>query len=425
MSGCVRGARVGAWLSPPRAVRPGRRTGRGGRSPRRCRPIADGTPSRSRATSGSGRCSRPPGARPRRRGRRTLPPMRGPGPERDLAQRPLAGQHARQAHRAAGGGLPDDPRAPGIRGHGRRPGRGVRPDQQWLHRIIGNLPNVGRVHIGKWGDGAVHLHVWFMARTAAGQPGASATSPPSGTTSCLRRRRDVWRADLARIAAAARQPRRPRAGLSTVAVQQAIRKAVSPAGVDSVASTPSTRAPGGPVRHHPARPRPAPGSPSNQAATEPSGSLRTQPRTPWRSASSWHAHRKLHALHPAGHPDLDRDLAHPACPFQRIAPGRYAAASGSAGDDLLDAAYDGGDLVARRTGERERVGHQRVELRPGQAEPLVGGEPVEQVVVGAALRASPAPRATACSLIASCATSRPTPLRTAAISTLVVARNGR
>jgi len=69
----------------------------------------------------------------------------------------------------------------------------------WLHRIIGNLPNVGRVHIGKWGDGAVHLHVWFMARTAqVGQSlGNFATvwddilpPPPE----------DVWRADLARIA---------------------------------------------------------------------------------------------------------------------------------------------------------------------------------------------------------------------------------
>lgn len=35
-----------------------------------------------------------------------------------------------------------------------------------LHRIMQNLPNVGRVHIGKWGDGSQHLHVWFMARFA-------------------------------------------------------------------------------------------------------------------------------------------------------------------------------------------------------------------------------------------------------------------
>lgn len=69
----------------------------------------------------------------------------------------------------------------------------------WLHRIIGNLPHVGRVHIGKWGDGAVHLHVWFMARTERiGQSlGNFATAwddilPPPPE--------DVWRADLAQIA---------------------------------------------------------------------------------------------------------------------------------------------------------------------------------------------------------------------------------
>jgi diadenosine tetraphosphate (Ap4A) HIT family hydrolase len=69
----------------------------------------------------------------------------------------------------------------------------------WLHRIIGNLPHVGQVHIGKWGDGSVHLHVWFMARTERiGQcRGNFATAwddilPPPPE--------DVWRADLARIA---------------------------------------------------------------------------------------------------------------------------------------------------------------------------------------------------------------------------------
>ncbi len=69
----------------------------------------------------------------------------------------------------------------------------------WLHRIIGNLDNVGRVHIGKWGDGAQHLHVWFMARTeGVGQClGSFATLwddilPPQPE--------DVWRADLVQIA---------------------------------------------------------------------------------------------------------------------------------------------------------------------------------------------------------------------------------
>ncbi len=36
----------------------------------------------------------------------------------------------------------------------------------WLHRIMGRLPDVGRVHVCKWGDGGAHMHVWFIARPA-------------------------------------------------------------------------------------------------------------------------------------------------------------------------------------------------------------------------------------------------------------------
>ena len=69
----------------------------------------------------------------------------------------------------------------------------------WLHRIIGNLDNVGRVHIGKWADGSAHLHVWFMARTeGVGQTQGNFAAvwddilPPPPE--------DVWRADLVQIA---------------------------------------------------------------------------------------------------------------------------------------------------------------------------------------------------------------------------------
>lgn len=34
----------------------------------------------------------------------------------------------------------------------------------WLTRIIGNLPGIGRVHVNRWGDGAEHMHTWFIAR---------------------------------------------------------------------------------------------------------------------------------------------------------------------------------------------------------------------------------------------------------------------
>lgn len=33
-----------------------------------------------------------------------------------------------------------------------------------LERAIRSLDNVARVHVNRWGDGAAHLHVWFMAR---------------------------------------------------------------------------------------------------------------------------------------------------------------------------------------------------------------------------------------------------------------------
>ncbi|MCW2843133.1 MAG: Diadenosine tetraphosphate (Ap4A) hydrolase [Nocardioides sp.] len=34
-----------------------------------------------------------------------------------------------------------------------------------LTRIIENLPNIGRVHSNRWGDGSAHFHLWFFART--------------------------------------------------------------------------------------------------------------------------------------------------------------------------------------------------------------------------------------------------------------------
>lgn len=33
-----------------------------------------------------------------------------------------------------------------------------------VERAMRSLDNVGRVHVYRWGDGAAHLHLWFMAR---------------------------------------------------------------------------------------------------------------------------------------------------------------------------------------------------------------------------------------------------------------------
>jgi diadenosine tetraphosphate (Ap4A) HIT family hydrolase len=35
-----------------------------------------------------------------------------------------------------------------------------------IHRAVAQVPGVGRVHVGRWGEGSEHCHIWFMGRTA-------------------------------------------------------------------------------------------------------------------------------------------------------------------------------------------------------------------------------------------------------------------
>jgi diadenosine tetraphosphate (Ap4A) HIT family hydrolase len=35
-----------------------------------------------------------------------------------------------------------------------------------VERAVDAVGEIGRVHIGRWGDGSAHLHVWFMGRPA-------------------------------------------------------------------------------------------------------------------------------------------------------------------------------------------------------------------------------------------------------------------
>jgi diadenosine tetraphosphate (Ap4A) HIT family hydrolase len=35
-----------------------------------------------------------------------------------------------------------------------------------IDRAISSLDGIGRVHVGRWGEGGEHLHIWFMARPA-------------------------------------------------------------------------------------------------------------------------------------------------------------------------------------------------------------------------------------------------------------------
>jgi diadenosine tetraphosphate (Ap4A) HIT family hydrolase len=68
-----------------------------------------------------------------------------------------------------------------------------------LVRIIEGLPNVGRCHVNRWGDGGSHLHIFFVGRTARltnvlGSPTIEWDEiiPPGPE--------DVWRADLHTLA---------------------------------------------------------------------------------------------------------------------------------------------------------------------------------------------------------------------------------
>ncbi len=70
-----------------------------------------------------------------------------------------------------------------------------------ISKIISAMPNIGRVHVMKAGDGAAHLHLWVMARTARmthilGSPAIEWDEilPPGPE--------EIWQADLRHVAAA-------------------------------------------------------------------------------------------------------------------------------------------------------------------------------------------------------------------------------
>ncbi len=69
----------------------------------------------------------------------------------------------------------------------------------WLHRIMAGLPNIGRVHICKWGDGSQHLHSWFMARTAR-LPQVLGSYAAEWDELLPPVPEDIWRADLHEVA---------------------------------------------------------------------------------------------------------------------------------------------------------------------------------------------------------------------------------
>ena len=73
-----------------------------------------------------------------------------------------------------------------------------------VERAVLSIGEVGRVHIGRWGEGAAHLHWWFIARPAGFPQLASSMAeiwdevlPPTP--------RDVWEDNVARVAEAMRR----------------------------------------------------------------------------------------------------------------------------------------------------------------------------------------------------------------------------
>ena len=72
-----------------------------------------------------------------------------------------------------------------------------------IHHAVMAVPGVGRVHIGRWGEGGAHCHIWFMGRPARMEQLRSSFAaiwddvlPPLPE--------EVWRGNLAIVAASLR-----------------------------------------------------------------------------------------------------------------------------------------------------------------------------------------------------------------------------
>ncbi len=75
------------------------------------------------------------------------------------------------------------------------------PMIQRVARAISSLPEVGRVHVNRWGDGSEHFHVWFLARPL-GMWQMRGAMLAVWDDLLPRVPADEWRANVARIAAA-------------------------------------------------------------------------------------------------------------------------------------------------------------------------------------------------------------------------------
>ena len=69
----------------------------------------------------------------------------------------------------------------------------------WISRIMSNLPHVGRVHVLRVGDGAAHLHWWFIARPER-FPGILGSMAMEWDEMLPPPPEEIWRADLETVA---------------------------------------------------------------------------------------------------------------------------------------------------------------------------------------------------------------------------------
>lgn len=78
---------------------------------------------------------------------------------------------------------------------------GLGPVIQRVERAVSGIGGVGRVHFYRWGDGAAHLHLWFLARPL-GVPELRGTflSPWDNALPAIDE--GLWRANLTAIASA-------------------------------------------------------------------------------------------------------------------------------------------------------------------------------------------------------------------------------
>lgn len=70
-----------------------------------------------------------------------------------------------------------------------------------VERAVDAVGEIGRVHVGRWGDGSAHLHLWFIARPAR-MPQLRTSFAAIWDDILPPLPEELWRANLARVARA-------------------------------------------------------------------------------------------------------------------------------------------------------------------------------------------------------------------------------